>query len=156
MNAQTPSPDPSAELAVVRRLLADLRTAFERTVAILAQACTVDGALSARRLDERQSASYELALASADLLAAEAAVGADANERLDGLDARLALAFAAEAIVCRRASTATIASAPRLPAGMPRSAASRSTNRLRSPRTRSGASPPRSSRRRPKRSTATT
>ena len=108
MNAQTSSADLAAQIGVARRLLADVRAAFERTAASLARACAVDGALSARRLDERQSASYELALASADLLAAEAAVGVDASERLDGLDARLALAFAAEAIVAVLARLQTI------------------------------------------------
>src|SRR5690242_5047843 len=97
-----------------RRLLAALRTEFDRTAAALARVCAVDGRLEAARLDERQFASYALALAGADLLAAETAVGAsglaDATNgesaqqdaatdgALSAFDLRLALTYAADAI----------------------------------------------------------
>ena len=91
-------------------MLGALRAEFDRTAAALARVCANGSALDAERLDERQLASYELALASADLLAAETSVGpiaeADASgarrrrrdPALDGFDARLALVYAADAV----------------------------------------------------------
>jgi (2S)-methylsuccinyl-CoA dehydrogenase len=122
MSADSAAADLPALLAQARRILTALRVEFDRTAASLAQACAIDGRLDAARLDERQLASYELALASADLLAAETAVGpsgdadaaaadADAARRdvvaprfethdsdSTAFDIRLALAYAAEAI----------------------------------------------------------
>ncbi|MCL4182883.1 MAG: acyl-CoA/acyl-ACP dehydrogenase [Burkholderiaceae bacterium] len=83
--------------AVAGRTLGSLRVLFDRAVAALASACAVDGRLHPRRLDEHQVTSYELALASADLLAAETVL-----ERLDAhaedLAVRLALIHVAGAI----------------------------------------------------------
>ena len=75
--------------------LGHLRQLFERAVSALAGACAVDGRLDAKRLDAHQFASYELALASADLLAAETGVAGAADA--SALDRALAFAFAAEA-----------------------------------------------------------
>ena len=80
-----------------RQLLRELRSALDQGAALLAQACLVDGKLAARRLDAKQVASFELAWAGAELLAAEAvltALDADADE----LQARLALVFTVDAI----------------------------------------------------------
>ena len=61
-----------------RALLVRLRPLFEGGVTALAQACAPDGKLDGTRLDEQQVATFEIAWASADLLAAETAL-----ERLD-------------------------------------------------------------------------
>jgi (2S)-methylsuccinyl-CoA dehydrogenase len=86
-------------------LLSATRVLFERAVAALAAQCTVGGKLDAKRLDEQQLASYEIAWTAADLLAAQTL--ADAEHELNPLDARLAGLFAAEAIgaVLRRLET---------------------------------------------------
>jgi (2S)-methylsuccinyl-CoA dehydrogenase len=52
-------------------VLGKLRLAFELLTAELAQSCSHDGVLSTQALDFQQIASYELALAGAELLAAE-------------------------------------------------------------------------------------
>ena len=82
---------------VARDLLRKARPLFERAVSGLAMACSVDGKLDAEALDAHQVVSYELALASADLLAAET-VMASLLPGADGLDRRLALIFATEAL----------------------------------------------------------
>lgn len=78
-------------------LLARLRPCFTLAVRSLAAACTVDGRTSAARLDERQLVSFELAWASADLLAADTLVGKIDSDTPD-IDRRLALIFVVEAI----------------------------------------------------------
>lgn len=78
-------------------LLARLRPFFELAVRSLATDCTVDGRISAARLDQRQLVSFELAWASADLLAADTLVGRIGPETPE-LDRRLALIFVVEAI----------------------------------------------------------
>lgn len=77
-------------------LLAATRALFDRAVATLATHCAVGGKLDAKRLDEQQLASYEIAWAAADLLAAQTMC--DAARELTPLDARLGELFAAEAI----------------------------------------------------------
>jgi (2S)-methylsuccinyl-CoA dehydrogenase len=76
-------------------VLVPLRASFDAAVAALAADCARGGKLDAQRLDEQQLASYEIAWAGADLLAAEtlAAAAGDMGE----LDERLALLFIAEA-----------------------------------------------------------
>ncbi len=75
-------------------VLAPLRALFDAAVAALAADCARGGKLDAQRLDEQQLASYEIAWAGADLLAAETlAAAGDMGE----LDDRLALLFIAEA-----------------------------------------------------------
>jgi (2S)-methylsuccinyl-CoA dehydrogenase len=78
-------------------VLASTRALFDTAVASLAAGCARDGKLDAKRLDERQLASYEIALAGADLLAAETLVAAEAE--MPELDKRLALLFVADSTV---------------------------------------------------------
>lgn len=85
------------QIRVARQLLVSLRSVLDQSTALLAQACIVDGKLAARRLDAKQVASFELAWAGADLLAAEAAV-TTLDPETDELQARLALVFAVDAI----------------------------------------------------------
>jgi (2S)-methylsuccinyl-CoA dehydrogenase len=80
-----------------RVLLARLRPLFEGGVAALAQACAPDDKLDSVRLDEQQVATFEIAWASADLLAAETAL-ARLGAGSDALQSRLALIFAVDAI----------------------------------------------------------
>ena len=75
MTDQLAESDVAALLGSARRVLGALRVEFDRTAAALARVCAKGGTLDGTRLDQRQLASYELALASADLLAAETAVG---------------------------------------------------------------------------------
>jgi (2S)-methylsuccinyl-CoA dehydrogenase len=80
-----------------KQLLGRLRPLFNRSVTALAASCAVDGRLQLNKFDERQIASFELAWASAELLAAETVV-AELGADISALDARLALIFAVEAI----------------------------------------------------------
>ena len=80
--------------ALVVPLLARTRALFDGAAAALARDCAAGGKLDPKRLDEQQLASYEIAWAGADLLAAETLAGAELN----ALDARLAGMFMAEAI----------------------------------------------------------
>ena len=110
MTIDPASSDVAALLALARRVLGALRAEFDRTAASLARACATGATLDSARFDQRQSASYELALASAELLAAETSVGssaaADAATRdgiaaesaPDAFDARLSLVYAADAV----------------------------------------------------------
>jgi hypothetical protein len=81
---------------LAQALLARMRDAFDVALVRVAHACAVDGRLDAQRLEAKQWVCYELALASADLLAAETATADLAAA--SALDAGLALAFATEAI----------------------------------------------------------
>jgi len=84
-------------LALARRVLEGTRSAFDSGVAGLASTCSRDGHLSNRKLDEQQVASFELAWAGAELLAAEIDVAAVTGETASQ-QARLALVFAVEAV----------------------------------------------------------
>ena len=84
------------ELKSASELLARLRIAFASTCAQLAQHCARGGELDAAALDREQVASYALALASAELFAAESALASAAQA--SELDRRLALTFAVEAV----------------------------------------------------------
>ncbi len=97
----------AGSLAAAGEVLARLRGLFDGAVRQVAGACAVDGRLDAARLDARQVVCHELALASADLLAAETVVaqGAGASAR----DAGLALAFAVEAVGVVLARLETVA-----------------------------------------------
>lgn len=79
-------------------VLARLRSLFDGGVQALGRSCLEDGRLSARRLDARQVASFEMAWAGAELLAAETAIGA-LTPASAPLDARLALVFTVDAVV---------------------------------------------------------
>lgn len=78
-------------LQSAKQILASLREAFSEATKVLASRCQ-RGALDAALLDDNQIPSYELALASADLLAAETFVEDPGNEET------LALIFACEAV----------------------------------------------------------
>src|SRR5690606_25533001 len=75
-----------------------VRSLFDEAVLALAQSCLENGRLNARRLDERQVASFEMAWAGAELLAAETAVAA-LTPASDPMEVRLALVFTADAVV---------------------------------------------------------
>lgn len=79
-------------------VLARLRSLFDGGVQALGRSCLEDGRLSARRLDARQVASFEMAWAGAELLAAETAIAA-LTPASAPLDARLALVFTVDAVV---------------------------------------------------------
>ena len=82
---------------VASGVLACLRRAFDVGASALAGHCLDAGRLSSRKLDAQQVASFELAWAGVDLLAAEtsvAALRADASE----LQTALAMLFAVEAV----------------------------------------------------------
>jgi (2S)-methylsuccinyl-CoA dehydrogenase len=81
---------------VASDVLAGLRGAFDAGAKALAQRCLGGGKLSNAKLDEQQVASFELAWAAAELLAAETSIGA-LNDDSDPLQARLALVFAVDA-----------------------------------------------------------
>ena len=93
--------------AAASAVLARLRPLFDAAVAQVAGDCAVGGRLDAGRLDAQQVVCHELALASADLLAAETVVqgAAGATPR----DAGLALAFAVEAVLAVIARLETVA-----------------------------------------------
>lgn len=93
MPASPPSPTARNQAA---SLLAEVRRHFEAAVQRAAVLCAVGGRLDAAALDARQWICHELALACADLLAAETVLQATADSA--ALDQGLALAFATEAI----------------------------------------------------------
>src|SRR5688572_29733977 len=84
------------QVAAAGRCLIPLRSAFDEAARALAQRCAPAGRLDTARLDAEQIASFELAWAAADLLAAENALASLRPGSAD-LDLRLALLFAAEA-----------------------------------------------------------
>lgn len=92
--------DPATATSLAAALLDRLGAAFDRAVDAIAARCARDGKLDAQRLDDNQGLCYELALASADLLAARALVGggSTALERASVLDAALGRAYVCEAI----------------------------------------------------------
>ncbi|MES2261776.1 MAG: acyl-CoA dehydrogenase family protein [Pseudomonadota bacterium] len=77
-------------------LLRQLRAQFDTALRALARRCAPAGKLDAQCLDAVQPASYELAWASAELLAADGVLQA---APASALDLELALAFCADAIV---------------------------------------------------------
>lgn len=86
------------QLADASAVLARVRTLFDASVLALAQRCQDGARLNARRLDEHQVASFEMAWAGAELLAAETAI-ATLTPASAPLDARLALVFTVDAVV---------------------------------------------------------
>ncbi len=80
------------------RMLLAQRAGFAAHVEALARHCSVDGVLDAARLDRNQLPSYELAVAGAELLAAETVLG-ELTPASTELAVRLALTYGAEA--CR-------------------------------------------------------
>src|SRR5262245_18714343 len=88
-----PASDPAP--ADVRALLDRLQAAFDAATARIAERCARNGKLDAAKLDQQQWVCYELALASADLLAARTLAASAAPS---DLDRRLGLAFVREAV----------------------------------------------------------
>lgn len=86
------------QLADASAVLARVRTLFDASVLALAQRCQDGARLNARRLDEHQVASFEMAWAGAELLAAETAI-ATLTPASAPLDTRLALVFTVDAVV---------------------------------------------------------
>lgn len=86
------------QLADASAVLARVRTLFDASVLALAQRCQDGARLNARRLDEYQVASFEMAWAGAELLAAETAIATLAPASAP-LDTRLALVFTVDAVV---------------------------------------------------------
>lgn len=83
------------------QLLARLRGALDMATRALAQRCAKNGKLDAKLLDEYQVPCFELAWASAELLAAERALAAG-DAQMSELDRRLTLIFAADAVTLVR------------------------------------------------------
>jgi (2S)-methylsuccinyl-CoA dehydrogenase len=81
--------------AQAEHLLAATRARFEVAVRRTAEVCAIDGKVDVQGMDAHQGACYELALAAAELLAADTSIAEARGE----LDTSLALAFAADAIV---------------------------------------------------------
>lgn len=80
-----------------RALLADTRRLLAQAVQALARRCAPQGELDARQLDLHQAPSYELALAAAELLAAETTL--EKSQVSHPTDTTLAALFATETIV---------------------------------------------------------
>ena len=94
MTLQTPV-SPLAPYLPATAILRRLRALFDHAVLATARACADDGVLKPALLDRNQFASYEIALACADLLAAETLVAdASATE----LDRDLAMIFVTDAV----------------------------------------------------------
>ena len=89
------------QVDAIAMVLEQLRKQLQAVTAELARQCTKDGKLDAYQLDHRQVASFELAWANAELLAAEQAVTVWANSD-DELETRLAVIFIAEAFTLLR------------------------------------------------------
>ena len=81
-----------------RQLLGRLRLAFDAGLNGLAQACAVKRRLDNALLDQRQVASFELAWAAAELLAAETGLAA-LEPQADEVQAQLVLVFTVDAMV---------------------------------------------------------
>lgn len=79
-------------------VLARVRALFDGAVLALAQRCTDNGRLSAQKLDANQVASFEMAWAGAELLAAETAVAA-LTPASDPLEVQLSLVFTVDAVI---------------------------------------------------------
>jgi len=78
-------------------ILDQINRELDRAVAALAQACTRDGRIDDRAADAHQLACYEIAIAHADMLAAQTCIAA--LKAMPALDRGLALAFVAEASI---------------------------------------------------------
>jgi hypothetical protein len=67
------------QMQAAREVLSALRPVFDVGVSALARACASEGRLVNRLLDEQQVASFEMAWAGAELLAAEVSVAVASN-----------------------------------------------------------------------------
>ncbi len=86
----------ASSIQASRNLLKQTRRIFEQAVRTLAEQCSISGSLDSERVDSYQPACFELAWASADLLAAETVMNGAATA--SALNSHLSLCFAAEAI----------------------------------------------------------
>jgi (2S)-methylsuccinyl-CoA dehydrogenase len=86
------------QLTAARDVLALLRPALDAGVNALASACSRDGRLDNRLLDAQQVASFEMAWAGAEMLAAETSVAA-LKPAAAPLQAQLALVFTVDVVV---------------------------------------------------------
>jgi (2S)-methylsuccinyl-CoA dehydrogenase len=86
------------QLQAAREVLGALRPVFDAGVAALGRACASEGRLVTRLLDAQQVASFEMAWAGAELLAAEASVAAVAPDS-PVLQAQLTLVFTVDAVI---------------------------------------------------------
>jgi (2S)-methylsuccinyl-CoA dehydrogenase len=86
----------NTELTLIVSQLSALRLLFNRAVSELAGRCAVNSKLSSEKLDEYQIASFEIAWAGAELLAAE--TYASIGETCTPLDKGLAALFAIDAV----------------------------------------------------------
>ncbi|MGV3573177.1 MAG: acyl-CoA dehydrogenase family protein [Ramlibacter sp.] len=95
------------QLASARWLLEGIRAAFDAGARALAQQCVAGGRLDGRKLDRQQVASFELAWAGAELLAAETSLASLAAGTQQG-QAALALLFTVDAAAAVLARLETI------------------------------------------------
>jgi (2S)-methylsuccinyl-CoA dehydrogenase len=86
------------QMQAAREVLSALRPVFDVGVSALARACASEGRLVNRLLDEQQVASFEMAWAGAELLAAEVSVAAVAPDS-PVLQVQLALVFTVDAVI---------------------------------------------------------
>lgn len=89
------NPHSSEQILLATRSVATLRAVFDRATVALAERCATAGRLDATRLDAAQLPSFELAWASAELLAAETLLDKLGS---DALDRQLSLIYVIEAI----------------------------------------------------------
>ncbi|MEO8297345.1 MAG: acyl-CoA dehydrogenase family protein [Burkholderiales bacterium] len=99
--------DTPQQIITTGQLLGQLRGAFDQGLVALAQACAAGGELQPAKLDAQQVVSFELAWASAELVAAETAVRRLTADT-PALDTRLALIFATEAMTAVAARLETL------------------------------------------------
>lgn len=90
---------PTGALATARSAHLTLAQTLQQAVTITAKRCAVAGVLDAARVDAAQLICFDLAWASADLLAAEAALDGLDSASTTALDRSLALGFAVETFV---------------------------------------------------------
>lgn len=97
MNRDLPMPAVTGVDGGVSNVLAQARALFRQAVGGVARLCTIDGTLDPQRLDAQQPLCYEIALAAAELLAAETALAHTTGGTT--LDQSLARTFVADALV---------------------------------------------------------
>lgn len=94
-----PNSSVTQSFSITAAVLPPIRRLLDNAVQAVARLCSVDGKLDAMLLDQFQSVSYEIALASAELLAAETVCGGNCTEDYGtDLDIGLSLAFASDAL----------------------------------------------------------
>lgn len=107
MNGRAGGNEYARQAAQARGLLVTLRIHFEAAVGKLALKCSKAGRLSPAHLDQNQVASYEVALAGADLIAADTVLAALDWQSSD-LDTQLGLVYVGDAILAVLARLQTL------------------------------------------------